>query len=280
MSVFISGQGLSDTLVQVWEKIVETGEDISPRGIPTKEIYLMHINIRNPHDRFVNIPTVNYPLIMVKQMLSILDMEDQQAVEFYEKDVENPSAAYIFNDIYYGRISRKMSEIYFSLKGDENSRQAVINIDKDPSHNLICPITIGMQFLVRNKKLNMVVFMRSNEMWKGFATDIQFFALLQEILASWLHVSLGSYTHIVSSAHLYNYNIELVSHLIATGAVPTLDNIPEQFNLDFEQTKSYAKEFLKFEKELRCGKICCSNYLNQDYLSWSKNLLSTFYKNR
>jgi thymidylate synthase len=93
------------------------------------------------------------------------------------------------------------------LRKDPNSRQAVIHIkdaDNTPTKDLPC--TVCLQFLLRDGKLNLTTYMRSNDIWLGFPYDVFSFTCLQIIMAFELGVEIGEYTHIAGSLHLYSRN--------------------------------------------------------------------------
>lgn len=93
------------------------------------------------------------------------------------------------------------------LMKDPNSRQAVIHIkaaDDTPSKDVNC--TVCLQFLLREGKLNMTVYMRSNDIWMGFPYDVFSFTAMQCKMAMELNVGIGTYTHIAGSLHLYERN--------------------------------------------------------------------------
>lgn len=90
------------------------------------------------------------------------------------------------------------------LKADPNSRQAVIHI-KDPSDKPTkdTPCTVALQFHIRDNKLYLTTYMRSNDLWLGWPYDVFSFTAFQQIMAMELGVEIGSYTHIAGSLHLY-----------------------------------------------------------------------------
>ena len=93
------------------------------------------------------------------------------------------------------------------LKKDPNSRQAVIHIktaDNIPTKDMNC--TVCLQFLLRNGKLNLTTYMRSNDIWMGFPYDVFSFTAMQCLMAMELDVEIGTYTHIAGSLHLYERN--------------------------------------------------------------------------
>ena len=93
------------------------------------------------------------------------------------------------------------------LTESPNSRQAVIHIktaDVRPTNDVNC--TICLQFLLRDGKLHMTTYMRSNDIWMGFPYDVFSFTALQCKMAMELGVEIGEYTHIAGSLHLYERN--------------------------------------------------------------------------
>lgn len=93
------------------------------------------------------------------------------------------------------------------LRKDPMSRQAVIHI-KDasnaPTNDLPC--TVSLQFFIREGKLYMTTYMRSNDLWMGFPYDVFSFTALQVKMAMELGLELGAYTHVAGSLHLYKRN--------------------------------------------------------------------------
>ena len=96
------------------------------------------------------------------------------------------------------------------LKENPNTRQAVIHLKSardvtaKPTKDLPC--TISLQFFIRDEKLYMTTYMRSNDIWMGFPYDVFQFTCMQIYLAMRLNVKLGTYTHIAGSLHLYKRN--------------------------------------------------------------------------
>ena len=94
------------------------------------------------------------------------------------------------------------------LEKNPNSRRAVIHI-KDASYkdskDINC--TVCLQFFIRNNKLYMTTYMRSNDLWMGFPYDVFQFTNMQVLMSMELGVELGTYTHIAGSLHLYKRNL-------------------------------------------------------------------------
>lgn len=97
------------------------------------------------------------------------------------------------------------------LRDNPNSRQVVLHIKE--ARNLICSptkdlnCTVCLQLFIREGKLYMTTYMRSNDLWMGFPYDVFQFTCLQTLLAMELDVELGTYTHVAGSLHLYERDL-------------------------------------------------------------------------
>lgn len=106
-----------------------------------------------------------------------------------------------------GKLFDQMKMVEHLLSVDPNSRQAVIHIKQardvfvNPTKDLNC--TVCLQFFIRDGKLYMTTYMRSNDLWMGFPNDVFQFTCMQVYLAMKLGLNLGTYTHIAGSLHLY-----------------------------------------------------------------------------
>lgn len=89
-----------------------------------------------------------------------------------------------------------------------NSRRAVIHI-KEPSNKTSKDVncTVCLQFFIRDNKLHLTTYMRSNDIWFGLPYDIFQFTSLQILLSMELGVGIGTYTHICGSLHLYERDL-------------------------------------------------------------------------
>jgi thymidylate synthase len=83
----------------------------------------------------------------------------------------------------------------------------VIHI-KEPSNKESKDVncTVALHFIIREGKLYLTTYMRSNDIWMGFPYDVFQFASMQVLLSMELGVELGTYTHIAGSLHLYERN--------------------------------------------------------------------------
>lgn len=101
----------------------------------------------------------------------------------------------------------QLEQVMMQLRDNPNTRQAVIHVKEarnlidNPTKDLNC--TVCLQFFIRDDKLYMTTYMRSNDLWMGFPYDIFQFMSLQVFMAMSLDIDVGTYTHHAGSLHLY-----------------------------------------------------------------------------
>lgn len=99
-----------------------------------------------------------------------------------------------------------------SLVEDEYSRKAIMNYN-DNNHkfysnkDFVC--TKNISFYIRDKKLNMVVDMRSNDLYYGLTYDMPWFGFLHQNVYSILKsfypdLGIGTYKHKADNLHIYS----------------------------------------------------------------------------
>lgn len=107
-----------------------------------------------------------------------------------------------------------------TLRNEPTSRQALITIHDPAKDSLLglktrdIPCTRSLHFMIVDGKLNLYVWMRSNDfIWGAQAVNIPNFTLMQQYVAKILNVPMGSYFHVVDNFHFYESSKELVETL-------------------------------------------------------------------
>lgn len=213
-------EGINDAWSRVADKILVDGNKVSGTQEISNvifEITDIEKNILTIRDKFA----LHYYLGEMIWYAS--GANDVSFISKYGKIWQILSDDGIVNNSAYGYILKykhgfdqieKMVEL---LKFDKNSRRAVININV-PNENVIetkdemC--TIALQFLLRDGKLNATGIMRSNDMSTGTPYDIYYFTEIQKYIANALDVDYGTYTHFVTSMHIYDRDISKISKSI------------------------------------------------------------------
>ena len=111
------------------------------------------------------------------------------------------------------------------LIDDKDSRRATIAVNQ-PYHKkanpLDIPCTQFIQFFIRDNKLNMGVYMRSNDVIFGFCNDLFTFALFHQLMYNDLRehysdLELGKYAHNAGSMHIYERHYDMANKIIDEG---------------------------------------------------------------
>lgn len=140
-----------------------------------------------------------------------------KAIEPFSKFWKNISDDGVHVNSNYGHCIRKKfgfdqwEHCKELLLKDNHTRQAVIhikearNLIENPTKDLNC--TIALQFLMRDNKLDLIVTMRSNDIWLGLPYDLFNFTCMQIQMAMELGVDVGSYYHNAGSLHMYERDL-------------------------------------------------------------------------
>ncbi len=106
------------------------------------------------------------------------------------------------------------------------------------------PCTIGLHFLIREEKLNVTVYMRSNDAYLGLPHDLFCFTMLQEMVAAKLGLSMGKYHHICTSLHIYEEHIDKVQSYLNEGLFDSV-SMPKMDSYDKELIQVVVNAFRK-----------------------------------
>jgi thymidylate synthase len=234
MEVF-KGNNIPGLYTRILEKILTEGIEAGPRGMKTKELSPVCMEVTNPRRRLFGHPhRKEVPIFTYIEGLWILKGEaTPDRVVHYVPAMANfiNEQSKVFDGAYGPRLRDipyalypawagkltvakfpdridQLELCYERLKRDPDTRQAVCIIynpvyDWHHTKSKDIPCTLSFQFLLRNNLLDMIATMRSQDAWLGLIYDTGEFQWFQEILAGWLGVDVGRYIHIDGSLHLY-----------------------------------------------------------------------------
>lgn len=187
------------------------GDMATPRGLPIREVSPAGVTINYPTCFVTASGRQFYHKVSAVEGLSLIG---QIAAPEIVVDVVPNMARYMDQGIFWGSYGQRtygdLGMVYDLLRQDPDSRQAVVSI-YDSGRDLLrsvrdVPCTLTLQFLLREGRLNLIVSMRSNDVWYGTPYDFGQFMLLQHAMATALKVKVGTYTHVVGSLHVYEPN--------------------------------------------------------------------------
>lgn len=216
----IIGKSADEIFLNAVEAIIRTGAEASPRGVATLEITGVQLQVQDPRSRLIGPRTgrVVNPAFAVAEAMWVLSGSDSSWIHQYNQRLSSfvgegaPAGAYGPRIRHWSpKTGDQLLNVFACLQADPHSRRAVIQIydpARDGRGGMDVPCTLSYRFLARNGALHMFTSMRSQDIWLGFPYDFFTSSVIQEVLASWLHLDLGPSTFTVDSLHLYQRDRE------------------------------------------------------------------------
>lgn len=210
----ITGRTFAEVYDKLLISLLEEGKEVSPRGMLTKELMQETFCIEDPNSSLIYIPGRNFSLVHAihESLLIFCDDNHVKVAGYFNKNIAQFSddGTTLYGS-YGHRIATRMQGVLGKLKEDHDTRQALLTIHrvddsivktKDP------PCTITLQFTIRDEKLNMHVYMRSNDIVWGTPYDVFVFTTIQKVFANTLGIPIGKYYHTATSLHMYERDFE------------------------------------------------------------------------
>jgi len=253
-------ESLDELQSWVLSSLLTEGHQTKPRGLETLELFPVTFTLTEPRNRCVANPERrwNLPLAIGEFCWHVSGSNELQFIEYYAKRWREfaEDGSTVRGSCYGHRIFKEPSDghsqwqqIVELLRVDPQSRRAVLNFQgrtEDLVTDKDVPCASTMQFLVRNSRLHAIVSMRSNDAIWGLPYDVFLFTMFQELLASELCLSLGTYTHTIGSLHLYERHFDLAQRIISVPVVQT-GEMPAM------EQHGQLGTFLELESRLRNG---------------------------
>ena len=251
----IVGESFNQVYKEAIKEVVKHGSWVKPRGLACLEVLNARLTLTNPLECLCTIyeRKLNYAFAVFEKFEYLSGKSDPVALKSYNKNILaflNPLTNQ-FDGAYGPRIKTQLDWCYKLLKEDPDTRQAVvvINDQRDRRESKDIPCTLSLQFLLRDGKLNLTATMRSNDLLWGTPYDINGFCFLQEVLASWLGVSVGVYVHNAGSLHLYEDKQVQLESCATSKSQQFLVN--PRFRLSHDDTEEALQRFWMEESSIR-----------------------------
>jgi len=198
---------------------------VDSRNGPNREILHFGFQLNNPKQRFIvsRKPPINITFAMAEVVWIMRGRNDSKFLNYWNNALPKYAGeTHEYHGSYGYRIRKhfghdQLEQAYNTLKHQSNSRQVVLQIwdsTKDlpkvngqPESKDI-PCNLLSMIKVRNNKLEWTQIMRSNDFYRGLPYNIIQFTVLQEVLAGWLGIEMGSYNHFSDSLHSYIQDLE------------------------------------------------------------------------
>ncbi len=237
---------IGDTIDQLFlaalASVIKDGKVISPRGIETREIFPAAFELSNPRAR-VLLTAGRYinPAFAVAEALWILSGSQDSWIFDYNSKLRQFANDGILRGAYGPRIRAwaghidQLARARDILRKDHSTRRAIIQI-YDPESveegHLDIPCTITHHFLIRRERLHLFTTMRGQDVWLGLPYDVFYNTILQEVMAGWVGVEIGSYYYRADSFHIYAHDMHSALSLGATTTAHDISMSPIHLDWD------------------------------------------------
>lgn len=125
-------------------------------------------------------------------------------------------------------LRRTLPNAIYALENELDTRRAVAYIGNESSYNpgrIDVPCTNMMQFIIRDEMLNVIVTMRSQDVFYGLRNDLAAFQFFGEAVAAIFGTPLRRLYINIGSLHIYQDKVELLRRLIDSEAPATYGQI-------------------------------------------------------
>lgn len=222
MTTFSSSSG-SKLYLQLIESLTRGGDEVTARGMPTKELRGVTAVITDP-DQVHVLQTARKPSLPIAATeamhliggISHLGQLDLASGGRFSKFADRGR----LRGAYGPRAALQLLMAERLLREDPGTRQAGVTIwngNETAVASKDVPCTTHLHFYLRVGKLEMDVTMRSNDVLLGFPIDIMMFSCLQRCMAAALGVPAGAYRHHAGSMHAYEHDLSRLEMILEKG---------------------------------------------------------------
>jgi len=286
-------RNLTTALTESLAALLANGATVPSRNGETREIYGHQVHIERPQERVIITPFrgVNIFAQLAETLWVIAGRDDMEFLSRYlprAPDYSDDGKVWrggygprlrawpaipekllvtkeqleeILQNHTEGPISTldQVGECIRLLREDPHSRRAVMIIF-DPARDFCetkdTPCNNWIHWLIRDGKLNMTVGVRSNDAIWGFSGINMFeWSVLQQMMAHWVGVGIGTMAYTASSFHLYDYHYEKAQKIVDKARPQTLYEYhggwgSPEFQTCWEDFGPAMEEFFRVEAQL------------------------------
>lgn len=256
----LKGESISELYPALLELVLKEGESVTPRGLSTLEVSPLVFELTDPRQCLVlqRARGLNYAYAIVERLSLLSGRSDPDMLCFYVRKLRDyvNQCTGCFDGAYGPRVRPQLEYVYHELTRDPASRRAVISVysPSDQHDSLDVPCTLTLQFLVRRGQLDLIVNMRSSDLFLGLPYDVNQFGFLQQVVAGWLGVDPGRYIHWAASAHVYEQHMTIAREVVSRSE-DLLDLSFEVPSLPVDETFAQVGLLLDIERDIRTGQM-------------------------
>lgn len=212
------------------------------RGGVTWELLPAVFVIQDPSQRWVisRNPAMSAPFALVEIIGIIAGRQDSEYLNFFNPRLPRfAGTGSVYPGAYGFRLRRhfgidQLERVCAALERNAHSRQAVLQIwdavadipltDGSPASPDI-PCNLCSMLKLRDNRLYWTQILRSNDLFRGTPYNFVQFSVLQEVVAGWLGVTMGSYTQLSDSLHVYEQDLQSLASFTPIDAPASKDSL-------------------------------------------------------
>lgn len=224
MAIYLSGKTANEVWKKAMQEIQKQDNLVAGRGGNVYEILHTFFTIENPQQKWVisRVPPISIAFALA-ELIWILNGDNRaDVINFWNPSLKKFAG---LDKTYYGAYGERLRKhfgldqlnaAYEALSYLPESRQVVLQmydvksdlpIDEGKPRSKDIPCNVCSMLKVRNRCLEWSQIMRSNDIILGMPYNFVQFTSIQEVMAGWLGLEVGSYNHYSDSLHLYERDI-------------------------------------------------------------------------
>jgi thymidylate synthase len=233
MAVLFQEDSLDDLLRAAIQQILDDGEVVAPTKGANRELRGATLQLTAPRARMSRSESRGKIFSALGELLWYLSGSNstEHIAHYIPMYRQFDEAGVVFGG--YGPRLRhdpdQLRNVIELLRKRRTTRRAVIQLFAGTDllvHHEDVPCTCTLQFLHRKDGLDLVVYMRSNDVFLGLPHDVFCFTMIQEIVARAVGAEVGQYIHAVGSLHLYDSNLTQAERFLSEGFFATNEMPP------------------------------------------------------
>lgn len=197
-----------EAYLDLLQVVGDHGDEVSPRGQPTRELLDVTIEIGEPTlvPPFAVRSNLNLGIAAVETVQLLAGVSDLPQLDEVSKGRFSRYAnGGRLRGAYGPRLVHQLPEVERRLRADPDTRQAIAVLwCREEPVTADVPCTLSLTFRIRHNQLGLKVHMRSNDVMLGVPYDWFVFSRVQLAMADCLGLVPGPYVHHVDSLHLYD----------------------------------------------------------------------------
>lgn len=264
----------------LFRTLMREGRSTTRRDKEMVELSNVFWQLSNPRARVVQNPArkLSLPFLVGEFFWILAGSDEVDFISFYNKRMKNFSDdGFVLHGAYGKRLFDQWKPTIQKLRADEMTRQAVLTILSTDDAAVVTkdfPCNTTLFFSTdQDRKLNLTVTVRSQDMMLGFPYDVFHWTLFLENVAKSCDLEIGEYTHLMMNCHYYKSDEEKVKKIVSAGDFEhrVMDEVETScFDDDF------ADRLLYLENLTRTNGMSCYNALEctnvwSDFLKVSYN---------